>query len=109
VEQKGKMVEDGRAISRELQAAQDQFEKSKKALEELAAKVGDLSRRIFKKVQRSAAKDLAEWEIPITTEVRDGTLVLVVSDALAEFKDEFKKQDKFASPHAKKEKLAAKK
>lgn len=98
---KGEIVEQGRALARELQSLQEQFGVVKKKLEEKTEKVGVISREIIKKVQRVAGKHINEWEIPITTEIRDGKLVLIVSDALEEFKDEFKSHDKYAAPKLK--------
>jgi hypothetical protein len=108
IEEKGKIVDSGRAISRELTGIQEQHEKLTAELTSMAGKVGDLSRKIFDRVKKLAEGQLAEWEVPITTEIRDGKVVLIASDALEEFKDTLKKQDKFAAPEAPK-KLAANK
>lgn len=96
--EKGELVETGRAISREMEALSEQFEKLKKELASQAGKVSAASHRIFKRVRKAVGNQLAEYEIPLTCQVRDGKLVLVVSDALSEFRDEFKKKDKFSAP-----------
>lgn len=107
VQEKGQLVEQGRALSREQEALAQQHEKLGNEVSRIADKINGIKRRIFKKVEKHARKQLGEFEIPITTDVRDGKLVLLVSDALEEFKDSFKGFDKFREPMPKK-KLAAK-
>lgn len=109
IEDKAKIVESGRALSRELQSIQEQHERLTAKLTEMAGDVGVKARKIFKRIRKLANHQLAEWEMPITTEIRDGKVVLIVSDALEEFKSDFKAQDKFQAPSApKKRKLEIK-
>lgn len=107
IEEKGKIVESGRGISRELEAIMEQHQKLTDELTSKAGKVGTLARKIFKRVKKLAAHQLGEWEMPITTQIRDGKVVLIVQDALAEFQDEFKARDKFSAPSAPRRRLSA--
>lgn len=106
VEEKGKMVEEGRAISEQMEALAKQHEALGKQVSKKADDLNRLKRQIFKKVEYRAKKLLTEYEIPVTTEIRDGKLVLVVSDALAEFQDTFKGFDKWHEPVPRKPKKA---
>lgn len=100
ITEKANIVESGRAISREMQALLDQHEKLGQDMAVLAGKAGTAARRIFKRVKKLAACHLGEWEIPLTTEIRDGKVVLIIEDSLEQFKAEFKAQDKFKEPQA---------
>jgi len=55
-------------------------------------------------VQKLAKAFLTDFEIPVTTEIREGKLVLMVTDALAEFQDSFRRFDKWSEPVPRKEK-----
>lgn len=106
VEKKGKLVAEGRAISLDMEALAKQHEDLGKQVANKADELNHLKRKIFKKVEYSAKKLLAEYEIPVTTEIRDGKLVLVVTDALSEFQDSFKTFDKWHEPVPRKPKKA---
>ena len=98
VQQKGEMVEKGRAIARQMTELQTKIEQLSKEMEPLTQRVVKIKVEIFKRLQKLAGKQLSEFEIPITTDLRDGKIVLRVSDSLAEFKDTFKTFDKFGEP-----------
>ena len=104
VEEKGELVEQGRAISRQMEDIMKQTDKLSNASNELAAKITNKKLDIFKRVEKLAKKQLGEFDIPVTTEIRDGQLVLVVTDALAEFQESFKNFDKFKDPVPRKSK-----
>lgn len=95
VEQKGQMVEQGRAIAKQMHELSEQMERLQKQMEPLTEKVIKHKRSIFDRLKKLAGKDLSEFEIPMQAEIRDGKVVLTVSDALAEFKDTFVTVDKF--------------
>lgn len=98
VQQKGEMVEQGRAITKQMTELQSQIEKLTKDLTPLTQKVIKHKVEIFKRLQKLTKGRLGEFEIPITADVRDGKVVLRVSDSLAEFKDTFKTFDRFREP-----------
>ena len=77
VGEKAAMVEKGRSISKQFEEMQAQLEQ---------------------RVEELAKDQLSEFEIPVTTEVRDGKVVLIATDAMAEFKDSFARFDKFKEP-----------
>jgi hypothetical protein len=104
VQEKGQLVESGRAISTEMEALAAQHDKLAKEVSSIAEQTNKLKRKIFKKVEYAAKKLLGDYEIPITTEIRDGKLVLIVTDALAEFEDSFKDFDKWHEPVPRKKK-----
>ena len=62
------------------------------------AKVNSKKLDIMKRVEKLTKKEVTEFEIPVTTEIQDGQLVLVVTNALAEFQESFKTFDKFKEP-----------
>jgi hypothetical protein len=104
VEQKGEMVEGGRAISKQMEELQKQHTKLADDMTAQMAKVNKKKLEIFKRVEKLAKKFLGEFEIPVTTEIQDGKVVLIVTDALAEFQESFKTFDKFNEPVPRKEK-----
>lgn len=104
VQQKGEMVEKGRAISKQMEELAKQHEKLNDEITALMAKVNNHKLDIFKRVEKLAKNEVGEFEIPVTTEIRDGKLVLIVTEALEEFKDSFKRFDKWREPVPRKEK-----
>jgi hypothetical protein len=98
VKQKGVLVEEGRSISRMMEDLTKQMDKLTQDMSSLTGKVIAHKRRIFKGLKRATKGQLNEYEIPVNTEIRDGKLVLVVSDAMAEFKDSIGSIDKFTEP-----------
>ncbi len=98
VQQKGEMVEQGRAISKQMEDLAKQHEKLTKDMEALTGKLNNHKLGIFRRVHKLAKNQLAEFEIPVTTEIRKGKLVLVVTDALSEFKETFAGFDKWREP-----------
>lgn len=95
VQQKGEMVESGRAIAKQMQELTEQMEKLQAQMEPLTTKVVKHKRSIFDRLKKLVGRELAEFEIPTQAEIRDGKVVLTVSDALAEFQDAFVSVDKF--------------
>ena len=95
---KGEIVEKGRAISKQQEELAKQHEKLGSDLEALTGNLNSHKLDIIRRTQKLAKKLLTEFEIPVTTELRDGKLVLVVSDALGEFQESFKSFDKWKEP-----------
>jgi hypothetical protein len=95
VEEKGALVEEGRAISRQMEAATKQHEELNNKQMAVMAKVTNKKLDIFKRLEKVAKSQIGEFEIPVTTEMREGKLVLVITDALAEFQQSFKTFNKF--------------
>lgn len=107
VEEKGALVEKGRGFAREMEELAKQHESVLAKMTELTTKITALKRNIFRRVEKKTKDLLTEFEIPVTTEMRDGQLVLLATDALAEFQDSFKRFDKWHEPVPKKRKLEA--
>ena len=95
---KGEIVEKGRAISKQQEELAKQHEKLGTDLEALTGELNNHKLDIIRRTQKLAKKLLTEFEIPVTTELRDGKLVLIVSDALGEFQESFKSFDKWKEP-----------
>jgi hypothetical protein len=105
VQQKGELVERGRAISQQMEEHAKQHELLNDQLTDLMATTNAKKLDIFKRVEKLTKKQLTEFEIPVTTEIQeDGQLVLIVTDALAEFQASFKTFDKFKEPVPRKSK-----
>jgi|GEM_PF-3125007 len=107
VKEKGQIVEAGRGISRRMQDLVEQHEKLSQEMAVQAGKGGTVARRIFKRIKKLTKGQLTEWEMPLTTEIRDGKVVLIVEDSLETFKAEFRGHDKFGAHQAPKKKLQA--
>lgn len=95
VTEKGKIVEEGRDISKEMERVSKEFDALKAKSDKKFAEVHKLKLKIIKRVKKVAAKHIGEFEVPVTTEIKDGKLTLEISDSLAEFQDSFKKFDKW--------------
>lgn len=104
VQQKGEMVEKGRVMAKQLEELAKQHEKILDAMTALTAEVTNKKLDIFKRVEKLARKLVGDFEIPVTTDIKDGKLVLIVTEALEEFKDSFKAFDKWHEPVPRKQK-----
>lgn len=104
VEEKGTLVEEGRAISNQMEALLKEADKLSNKSNDIAAKITNKKLDIFKRLEKLTKNEISEFEIPVTTEIRDGQLVLIVTDALTEFKDSFKTFNKFKEAVPRKEK-----
>ena len=90
VEEKGALVDEGRSISRRMEEVMKQVDKLSNLSNDLAAKITNKKLDIFKRLEKLTKNQIGEFDIPVTTEIRDGQLVFIVTDALAEFKDRFR-------------------
>jgi|SRR5450631_3514004 hypothetical protein len=104
VGEKAELVEKGRGISKQFEEMQAQLERLHMDLTAVTADVTTKKLAILKRVEQLAKDKLTEFEIPVTTEIRKGKVVLIATDALAEFTDSFKRFDKFEEPVPRKEK-----
>jgi hypothetical protein len=102
VQEKGQLVDGGRALAAEMEAIAKQHQELMDAMDVQMTKVNELKLRIFKRVRELAAPLLTEFEIPVTTQITAGKLTLVVTEGLEEFKDSFKGFDKWTEPVPKK-------
>src|SRR6185312_15216578 len=80
VEQKGEMVAQGRAIAKQMQELTKQMELLQKQMSPLTTKVINHKHAIFVRLKKLVARDLAEFEIPVNADIRDGKVILTVSD-----------------------------
>jgi hypothetical protein len=89
------MVAKGRAIAKQIQELQQQIERLQKELSPMTGHVIGLKQEIFRRLKKVVGKDLQEYEVPVNADIRDGKVVLLVSDTLTEFKESFQSIDKF--------------
>jgi hypothetical protein len=110
VQKKRELVEKGRAIARAMEDVAKQHQKLVDEHNEAMTTVNNLKLDIIKRVQKLSRGLVGEFELPVTTELRDGQVALIVTDGLEEFKDSFKSFDKWrqAVPRKKNEALADK-
>jgi hypothetical protein len=98
VQEKGRLVEGGRQLATEMEALAKQHEKLMEAMTEQTTKVNDIKLKIIDRVKDMAEAQLTEFEIPVTTEIKNGIVQLIVTEGLEEFKDSFKNFDKWRQP-----------
>lgn len=98
IRDKAEFVEQGRTMSRMQTDLQAQMDKITQEMTSLTGKVIAHKRKIFQRIKKLAQKELTEYEIPLTADIRDGKPVLVVTNAMQEFQDTFKGFDKFTEP-----------
>jgi hypothetical protein len=104
VEEKGRMVEEGRALAKEMERLAAEHEKVNTKMTMLGAKLNKHKLNIIKRIEKVAKSYLTEYEVPVTTEIKNGVLVFTVADTMAEFKEAFTRFDRFkeAAPRKKK-------
>lgn len=105
IQMKGEMVEQGRSMSRRQTDLQSEIDKITQEMGALTSKVINHKLKIFRRIKKLAKNLLNEYEIPVTTDIKDGKPVLLVADALEEFRDTFQGFDKFSEPVPRKKKL----
>lgn len=98
VEEKGVLVAEGREISRQMEELAKQHEALATKLNMKSAVVNKVKLKIIKAIERTIKPQLGEFDIPVTTEIKDGKLVVIVSDALSEFRETFSRFDPFKEP-----------
>lgn len=98
VEERDALLEEAGVFVREMEEAAEKHKKANEALIKKARKIDDVKMRIIKKTEKAAKDLLGEFEIPITTILEDGKVLLKVNDAVEEFKARFKKHNKFEVP-----------
>lgn len=105
VEEKGRLVEKGRGLAQEMEdiqknmdALQGQMEKVTAQMNVISDHVNEVKTKIINRARKAAGTLLSDYEIPVTTEVREGKLYLLVTDTLAEFKETFVQFDKWTQP-----------
>src|SRR4051812_42458257 len=108
VTKKGGRVEEGDSVSRQAEELAKQHETVLEKLTAHAEQVNNLNLNVMPRTEKLAKKQLTEFDIPVTTVLQDGKVVLQVTEALEEFKGSFKSFDKWHQPvpRRKKEPLA---
>lgn len=104
VQEKGALVEQGRAVARAMEDLAKQHEKLMSQHNELMNTTNNKKLDIIRRTQKVAHGLLSEYELPVTTEIRDGKVVLIVTDGLEEFKGSFKGFDKWKQAVPRKQK-----
>lgn len=95
VTKKGEMVEKGRALSREMERLAKEHEAVHNEQKDLITEVNILKLDIIRRLHEVAAHHVGEFEVPVTTDLKDGQIVFTIADAKAEFENQFKKFDKW--------------
>src|SRR4051812_34207022 len=90
VEEKGRLVDGGRTLAARMEELAKQHEVLMEEMTEETTKVNEVKTKISAKCRELVDTQLNEFEIPVTTEIRDGKLYFLVTDGLEEFKDSFK-------------------
>lgn len=94
---KEQLVLAGRAKAQELEDLAKKHKEISDEVGKMMEEVNEIKRSILKGIGKHLKKmQLGEYESFITTEVKDGDLVVTIVDEFAEWNDVYKKKDKFA-------------
>jgi hypothetical protein len=104
VQKKGELVEKGRAVARAMEDLATQHQKLLKEHNELMVETNNVKLDIIRRTQKLSHGLLGEFELPVTTELRNGKVVFIVTDGLEEFKESFKGFDKWKQAIPRKQK-----
>lgn len=104
IEEKGRLVERGREITRKMEALAAEHKKLSDEQSALFGQVVRIKKNIFRKLKRAAGRDLGEYEVPMNADVRDGAVILLIEDEMEKFKAEWKRFDKWTEPRPIKQK-----
>lgn len=97
VEQKQALVAKGAKAQEEAEEIVKQHEKKVEEIKKVADDIRKNQNKIISLVKKDCEKKdlLTDYEVPLTTEVKDGQLLLTVEDQLEMFKDRMDGVDKF--------------
>lgn len=106
VTKKGEMVDKGRKLAGEMERLAQEHKAINDELDALTTDVNLVKIDIINRVKEVGEQHLGEYEIPVTTDIKDGKVIFVIADSMAEFTKAFKGFDKWkqaAPAKAKKE------
>ena len=97
VEKKMELVKEGRAMNDEALALAEQHQKLVEGIATRADEIRNIQLDIIPLVKDICIKEelLSEYEVPMTTDIENGKLVLKVEDQMAMFTTKFNSVDKF--------------
>ena len=95
-QKKEELVIKGRDVNKEAEDLAKQHEKKVEEIRKIAKQIDRLKQyKIIPRTVKLVKDKLEEYEIPVTTLIKDGKLILQIEDVLEEFKQRFKSVDKF--------------
>jgi hypothetical protein len=103
VEKKLELVVAGREVNEEAMKIAEQHSELVKKIEKTAEKIREIQVKIIhelKKIEKTL--DIEEFELPLTTDIKEGILILEVENVLEAFKKKFVSNDKFLDVPVKK-------
>lgn len=96
VEEKMRLVNEGRITAKEVEEV---AKKHKALVEENQSRMNEINGLKYKIIQRlKKVVELDKYEFPITTEIKDGKLILKTENALDDFNEAMEKIDKWKNP-----------
>ena len=105
VEKKGKIVEKGRGLAKEMEELAQKHGKLLDEQNKLIKKANKVKIDIVRKCEKLVGDQLSEYEVPVTTDIRDGKVVFTCTDTMAEWKDTFGKMNKWQTARVPTKKL----
>lgn len=99
IAEKVALVEEGQAYQREAEELEKQHKAFVDKMHEVSDKIRSLQvDRIMPEVKTLIADKLTQYEVPITTEIRDGKTIVITHDLVELYKERFDGWDKWATP-----------
>jgi len=95
VTKKGQMIEEGRAISREMEELAKKHQEAHDKQNALITEVNLVKLDIIARLKEVGDQHLGEFEVPVTTAIKDGKIVFTIADSMKEFMKVFKSFDKW--------------
>jgi hypothetical protein len=99
IAEKVALAEEGQAYQREAEELEKQHKAIVEKMHDVADKIRTLQvERIMPEVRTLVEDKLTAYEIPTTTEIRDGKTVVVVHDLVELYKERFSDWNKWETP-----------
>lgn len=95
ITKKGEMVAEGRALSKEMEDLATKHKEVHDKQETLITDVNLVKLQIIARLKEVASEHLGEFEVPVTTAIKDGKIVFTIADSMKEFMKVFKSFDKW--------------
>ncbi len=97
VEEKGAIVEEGRGLAERMGELAKEHEQLLAKQNQLISKANKVKIDIVRKCEKLVGDQLTEFEVPVTTNLKDGKVVFVCADTKAEWEEAFKEINKWQS------------
>lgn len=98
IEEKGRITEEGRAVTKEIEGVVAKHAELIKKHQDLFSVIVSKKKKIFKEMKKLIKNELSEFEVVEHVDLKDGDAVVTITNQLDEFQAQWRKHDKWSEP-----------